>query len=382
MTYYDWSRWLTTVCRMTRFAIAVTALVFLVAAAAPADVAPALTADGFYIEAGSDADPSAVSDAVAAARFAGGALSAAVLSTEPSGGATVFAENTLDAMGGRGTVFVVGPESVGWASQDDIYTRDQLDAATDSSLDGGSDTEVVELFVVSLTGQSIGADTSPGGGFPWGWLFLLAVVGGGAFLFWRSSQASRERVDATIEAARAEVKNRLDDVANDIIDLEDEVALSDDSTVREHYEAATSAYAAALKGYEDASSPEALMEMASELDIAIWRLDCADAILDGEPLPPKPEKPAPEPPGQVVRSETQPPPVSRDTSPFPVPSPRQTQPEYRRPQRRRSSGTSSMMQAMLVGSMMSSSKRRRSGARARPKPASARRMRGGGRRRG
>jgi hypothetical protein len=210
-------------------------------------------------------------------------------------------------------------------------------------------------------------------------LFLVVIGGGGAFLFWKSSQSSKKRADDIIEAARAGVKTRLDDVANDIIDLEDEVALSDDSSVQEHYEAGTSAYAEALKGYKDATTPEALMQMAEELDIAIWRLDCADAILDGEPAPPKPEKPAPStqrpPPSASDRSR------ARDADPFDVPPPRIPQPAYRRPERRRSSGTFEMLQGLLIGSMMSSS----GGGRRRPATFRSRgtgRMRGGGRRRG
>ena len=100
---------------MKRVILAVFALVVLVAAASPSEVAPVLEAQGFFVEAGSDADPDAVEDAVVAARFEGGALSIAVLASEAAGGPTIFAENTLDEMGGRGTVFIVGPENVGWA---------------------------------------------------------------------------------------------------------------------------------------------------------------------------------------------------------------------------------------------------------------------------
>ena len=80
---------------MNRLIFAVVALVVLVAAASPAEVAPVLEAQGFFVEAGSNADANAVEAAVAEARFEGGALSVAVLASEPAGGATVFAENTL-----------------------------------------------------------------------------------------------------------------------------------------------------------------------------------------------------------------------------------------------------------------------------------------------
>ncbi len=342
---------------MRRLILAAFALVVLVAAAQPADVARVLNAQGFFVEDGSDADPGAVEDAVAEARFAGGDLSVAVLAVEPAGGAAVFAENTLDEMGGTGTVFVVAPETVGWGSEADIYTREQLDEATDVSLDGSSDTEVVELFVATLIGQPVGgAEPGDGGGFPWGWIVLLIVIAVGAFIVWRTSRSSKRDEERAIEGARIEVKKRLDAVANDIIDLEDEVTASTDPAARVLYESATVAYAQALDTYEGAASPQELIATAEDLDMAIWRLDSVEALLDGEPPPPKPEKPRP-------------------TAPAPV---------YRRPDRCRSSGTTAMMTGLLMGSMASSRRRTRrsSSSGSRSRSTSSSRMRGGGRRRG
>ncbi|MEA2023208.1 MAG: hypothetical protein U9N79_02825 [Actinomycetota bacterium] len=351
---------------MKRVIFAVVALVVLVAAAQPADVAPVLEAQGFFVEDGSDADPDAIENAVAEARFAGGNLSVAVLAVEPSGGAPIFAEITLDEMGGTGTVFVVAPETVGWDSEADIYTRAQLDEATDVSLDGSSDTEVVELFVATLIGQPVGgAEPGGGGGLRLGWIFLLIVIAGGALVLWLSSRSSKKDAAQAIENARVEVKKRLDDVANDIIDLEDEVAVSQDPAVPVLYASATEAYAEALDTYQGAASPQELIATAEDLDMAIWRLDSVEALLDGKTPPPKPQKPRP-------------------AAQVPGASPSSTPPAYRRPDRHRSSGTAAMMTGLLMGSMASSrrSPRRspRSGSRSRSTGST--RMRGGGRRRG
>lgn len=363
---------------MKRLLLALAALVVLVAAAQPGDVAPVLDAQGFFVEVGSNADSVAVESAVMEARFDGGALSVAVLAAEPAGGATIFAENTLDEMGGIGTVFVVGPETVGWASEGDIYTRDQLDTATDASLDGGSDTEVVELFVATLIDQPVGA-AEPGGGagLPWAWILLLVVVVGGALLFWRASRSSKRSKAAAMDSARAEVKRRLDDVANDIIDLEDEVAVSEIAAVPVLYESATEAYSVALKDYEKAQSPAQLMTTAEQLDQAIWQLDSVEALLDGKPVPPKPEKPKPTAPPR---------PGPSGASPVDTP-PRVPQSTYRRPTRRSSSNTTAILTGMLMGAMSSS--RRSYGRRGSGSPGPSRssrssssgRMRGGGRRR-
>lgn len=356
---------------MKRLIIAAVALVFLVAAAQPVDVAPILEAQGFFVEDGSDAAPDAVEDAVVEARFQGGELSVAVLSTEPSGGATIYAESTLDAMGGTGTVFVVAPETVGWGSEGDIYTREQLDEATDVSLGGSSDTEVVELFVATLIGQPVGsADPGGGGGPPVGWIFLLIVIAGGALVFWLSSRSAKKNAARTVENARAEVKKRLDAVANDIIDLEDEVTASTDPAARVLYESATAAYAQALDTYEGAASPDELIATAEELDMAIWRLDSVEALLDGEAPPPKPVKPQPTAPAPSASSLLTPPRVPASV--------------YRRPTHHRSSDTAAMMTGLLMGSMASSrrSPRRSSSSGSRSRSTSSTRMRGGGRRRG
>ncbi len=353
---------------MKRLILAAVALVSLVAAAQPADVAPILEAQGFFVEDGSDADPDAVEDAVAEARFQGGELSVAVLSVEPSGGATIYAESTLDAMGGTGTVFVVAPETVGWGSEGDIYTRGQLDEATDVSLGGSS---VVELFVATLIGQPVGsADPGGGGGPPVGWILLLIVIAGGALVFWLSSRSAKKNAARTVENARAEVKKRLDAVANDIIDLEDEVTASTDPAARVLYESATAAYAQALDTYESAASPDELIATAEELDMAIWRLDSVEALLDGEAPPPKPVKPQPAAPAPSASSLLTPPRVPASV--------------YRRPTHHRSSGTAAMMTGLLMGSMASSrrSPRRSSSSGSRSRSTSSTRMRGGGRRRG
>ncbi len=372
---------------MKRLLLAISALIVLIAAASPVEVAPVLDAQGYFVETGSNADPSAVEAAVQEARFEGGDLSVAVLAAEPAGGATVFAENTLDAMGGIGTVYTVGPETVGWASEGDIYTREQLDEATDASLDGGSDTEVVELFVATLIDEPVGAaEPGGGGGLPWGWIILFVVVAGGAFLYWRMKQSSKRSEASAIESARAEVKKRLDDVANDIIDLEDDVAGSSIAAVPMLYKSATEAYSKALNDYERAESPAELITTAEELDQAIWQLDSVEALLDGKPVPPKPVKPKPQVPPPQPPSRP-----SSSVGPSVTTPPRVPDSTYRRPNRRSSSNTTAILTGILMGSMGSSRRSSgrssggmfggSSGGSSRSRSSSTSRMRGGGRRR-
>ena len=125
----------------------------------PAEVAPVVELQGFYIEPGAPVSSAAVEEAVSEARFAGGNLHIVVLADEPVGGATVFADGVLNELPAGGTVFVVAPETLGWTSIGDIYTEDQLNNATNVAFGGSSDTEVVQLFASELTGEPVG-DTS------------------------------------------------------------------------------------------------------------------------------------------------------------------------------------------------------------------------------
>lgn len=271
-------------------------LAMLLLAATPAEVAPELASDGFFIEDGSDADPVVVGDAVAEARFAGGRLSIVVLAEEPPGGATTFSDAVSDLLG-SGTVLTVAPETIGFASQGDIWTLDQLNEATDAALEGGSDTEVVADFVATLTGIPVGGESpASSGGSIWPFLLiLLAIVAVVGFFVWRSSTrrkaAGAERLARVRDAAQA----KLADIANDIIDMEDEVRTAENREAQTYYEQASETYGDALGRAETAQTPEELLALSTKLDEAIWRLDCSEALLDGKPLPARPQPPAPEP---------------------------------------------------------------------------------------
>jgi exonuclease VII small subunit len=349
----------------------------------PAEVAPVVELQGFYIEPGAPVSSAAVEEAVAEARFAGGNLHIVVLADEPVGGATVFADGVLNELPAGGTVFVVAPETLGWTSIGDIYTEDQLNNATNVAFGGSSDTEVVQLFASELTGEPVG-DTSSSRGGGGGWILLL-VVGGliavVGFFVWRSGRKQKERSGARLDAAKAEVQKLLDAVANDILELEDEVMLSDNEEAQDHYERASATYAAAEKRLEQATKPLDLLELSNDLDVAIWELDCAEAVLDATEKPPKPEPRRPEPAPQPT--------------PQPRPAPAPGSGYSRRPNRRSSYMNRDMLNAILMaGAAVATSRRWGSGpsrsssapssgrsSGSRSGSSSSRRMRGGGRRR-
>ncbi len=364
-----------------RITIVALVAVLLLAAASPDQVASDVADQGFYVEPGASVDVGAVGAAVADARAAGGRLGVVVLADEPPGGATTFADAVLDRIG-AGTIFVVAPDTVGWASDGDVYTNEQLDSATDAALDGRSDTEVVERFVATLIGAPVGAvqPTSSGGSG----IGVLAVVIVGliavvAFVVWRGSRRTAEAAATRLDEAKRKVQEQLDAVANDIIDLDAEISLSGNEQAREFYERASATYTEVNAALGEVSTPQRLLELSTRLDEAIWELDAADAVLDGQPIPPKPEPPEPEP---VVA-----PAVPAGTRARPAP--------YRRPARRSSYTSPDLMNILIgaAGMMMGGGRRSRfpgmrSGGRVgrsrsttRTRTRSSTRMRGGGRRR-
>jgi hypothetical protein len=326
---------------MKRF-IALAATVFLLAAT-PQEALPGLETDGYYIEPGSNATEQVVSDAVFDGRADGGRLYVVVLADEPPSGAVTFSDSTLDLLE-DGYVLTVAPETVGWAGDGSFWTAEQMDAAVDESLTAGSDDAVVETFVETLvaqpaTGGGGGEGQSGGGGISIGWVLLAAAVVIGIWML-VSRRNRGKRIARSMEEVRVMAKAKLDEVANDILEMEDEVAMSENAEVKEHYQRASGMYAKAIDDNTKATSVREMLEVSEELDLAIWELDCAEALLDGKPKPPKPEPPVPE---QV----TPPPPPVPEGHGQPPGSPGTVDQFDRRPQRQ-SSGSNDMLTMLMT----------------------------------
>ncbi|MFV1962585.1 MAG: hypothetical protein ACC658_12235, partial [Acidimicrobiia bacterium] len=269
---------------MRRFIVAVSLLLI---AATPSEVVADLEAKGYYIEPGSTASEQVVSDAVSQGRSDGGRLYLVVLAEEPPGGATTFSDSVLDRLG-AGYVVTVAPETVGYAGDGSFWTADEMNAAIDASLSGGNDNQVIELFIAQLTDTSIFQPSDAGGSGISGWVWLV-LIGGAVLVFLlmrnSSNRKARERAAAKLETVRAMARNKLAEVANDIIEMEDEVDLSEIPEVKAHYQSASATYTEALALTETVRTPQEMVDVVRELDLAIWELDAAEAFLDGEPIP-------------------------------------------------------------------------------------------------
>lgn len=346
-----------------RAAVLIAVISALVTIACPAlaadaeDVATVVADTGVYVESGASADASRVGELVSAIRSEGERISFVALSDEPIGGATTFADAVYDRFG-EGVVVVVSPLSVGWSGTTEVFTDAELDAAVDAGLDAETDGEVFELFTETLLGVAVPgapATTAPGSAEPEAaatsssgggssvliWLVVIAA-GIGLFLFWRSRQNKTKgpRLDPRLAEAKQAVQKQIDALANDIIDMEDEVRVADNEQADDYYEKAGITYGEVTDAFPAANTPEAVLELSNKLDVAIWQLDCAEAVLDGKPLPPRPEPkrlPAPEP----AASAGAPAPSGSSTLP--------PRPDYSRRSSRRSSPMGGGLLEMLIG---------------------------------
>ncbi|MBT8197750.1 MAG: hypothetical protein KJO84_04530, partial [Acidimicrobiia bacterium] len=121
-----------------RITVVLTLVVGLLALSLPAlaadevEVAQALAERGYYLESGVDIDGDEASELVAAARREGSAFHMAVLSDDPDGGATFFAERVYQLLENSnlvtgGVVVVFTPFEVGYFAADDVFDSSDLD---------------------------------------------------------------------------------------------------------------------------------------------------------------------------------------------------------------------------------------------------------------
>ena len=315
-------------------------------AADAGSVADAAAESGFYIERGTSISESDATEIVTAARNNGSRFYLVVLDDTPAGGNTTFAEAVYDDLGvSSGTILVLSSDDVGWVSEGEGFTEADLFSAADYAIEaGGSDAAFAANFVVGLFGEPLTATTaapsaaaaeSGGGGSGFLW-FVIIIVGVGLLLWWLARRSRRQTVNAAAEQmvkARMAVQKQVDAIANDLLDMEDEVRVANNDEVDRFYNEAGETYRNVTERLQTVETPQHLLELSNDLDVAIWQLDCAEALLDGKPKPPRPEPKKLEAP----RS-----PEDRVTVPAP-------KPDYQRRSSRRSSYLGPGMLEILIG---------------------------------
>ena len=127
---------------------------------------------------------------------------------------------------------------------------------------------------------------------------LLIAVGGIAIagvLLYRvyQSRVERTRADkierADVASLTEQVEGMLAETANRILDVEGRPGLVVSSEAGDHFHKAVATFTSVDEGLNGATSTYQLRRLVSQLEEALWRLDAAEAVLEGRELPPRPE---------------------------------------------------------------------------------------------
>ncbi len=259
-----------------------------VLAASISEVVDSVDDFGYYVEPGLSISESEAAEIVAEARGAGSNFYLVVVDGTPLGGAPAFAESVYDDLFvDSGTVLVLADE-IGTFSEDE-YSLDQLDAAEDAALQAGSDADAARLFINNLFGISVeqepaaatpttaaatsgGSSGSSDGGGSGLLIFFLIIVGIGLLLWWVARRGKKQTVNeaaARMAEARGVVQKQVDAIANDILDMEDEVRVANNDEVDRFYNDASATYRTITERLQKADSPQELLEISNDLDVAV-----------------------------------------------------------------------------------------------------------------
>jgi hypothetical protein len=257
----------------------------------PAEVAEVVAVQGYYVEPG--AEPVSEAKLIELANTMqdrGYNFVAVVLAEDPSGGAPAFASAIVDQFSVGATVVVLTPNEL--ASDSTEFNNAELVRAGQDSLDMFN-TDVNDgftLFADNLTpGVAVGSGS--GGGFPWGLVFIVAVIVLFVFLVVRrQTKVEKQRRVEDISEAQAEIKHQLDEIANLILEETDAIRVAENERAAEYLQRASQTYADALDLYERTTKLQQLETISDALDRARWQLQAAVAIRDGREVPPEPVK--------------------------------------------------------------------------------------------
>lgn len=273
------------------------------AAAEPEDVVSELEFRNYVAETGSSVSINDLENLVEKTNAVERDLYFVVLRSDPSGGNDLFAGRLLELQL-DGTVVVISPSEIGAASL--LFDDEAVGAAVDEAFDAfaeGDDLGALEKFAGEIPGSVVGV-TEPvdepvpgasttsgtsGGGGGFFLIFVLVVVGGIGFLLWRNSRRDKEARVGQLDEAKAELKGQLDVIANEILELSDRITMAENEAATAHFRAANDTYSDVSEAAESADGLAELESLSDRLDMARWRLEASEALLDGREVPAEPE---------------------------------------------------------------------------------------------
>jgi hypothetical protein len=205
--------------------------------------------------------------------------------------ADAVADQLLDELG-AGTVVVLTPTEIGAVSTE--YGDEDIDAALDEAVStgGSSYLDDFEEFAASLSGAV--ASPADGGGFSLvPFLVVVGIVGLVGLFMWRGSTERKRARANLIEEARVEIRQQMDVIATEILELADDPRVASNETATSHYRQASETFREAEARLGSATTSQELEDLSDDLDRARWQLDASEALVEGRPPPPEPSDPSP-----------------------------------------------------------------------------------------
>jgi hypothetical protein len=272
---------------MHRFAVLLLVLLVVLAAtpafaAEPDEILAELEFRNYAAENGTGSDINGLEDLIDDVDAAERGLYFVRLRTDPSGGNDLFAADLI-GLGLFGTVVVISANEIGAASTD--FDDDAVDSAIDAAFDDFADRD--DLGAFKAFADDLPSDGGGGGGFFLAFMVIIAGLIG--FMLWRNSRRAKDMAAGRVDEAKAELKGQLDVIANEILDLSDRVTVAENDEALAHYRTANDTYAEVIDASETAVSLADLEALSDRLDKARWRLEAAEALIEGRNVPVEPE---------------------------------------------------------------------------------------------
>ncbi|MGQ0848215.1 MAG: hypothetical protein ACT4OP_03720, partial [Actinomycetota bacterium] len=205
------------------------------------------------------------------------------LAGETSGGADQLAADLLDLLG-SGTVVVLTPAEVGAVSFE--YGESDLDRAFDavSATEASSYVTDFAEFAGALTGTSPSSPAQSNDGFP----VVPVLVGSGVvgligLGLWYSRRRQKQAMSSRLDEARVEIRQQMDVVAGQIVNLADDARTEANPEATAHYRQASQTFQAAETRLAEATTLSQLEALSDDLDRARWELEATAALIEGRP---------------------------------------------------------------------------------------------------
>ena len=211
------------------------------------------------------------------------------LGDEVTDGSEALADDLLDELG-SGTVVVFTPQEAGAVSSD--FGDSAMETAFSNTEFGRSYAEDFEAFAQELTGTEP-VETESGGFSIVPILIFGGIIGLVGYAVWRGSRKAKEVGANLLEEARTEIRQQMDVIASQIVDLADNPRVESSPEAQGHYRQASETFQTAEGRLAAATNLPALEDLSDDLDRARWQLEATQALIDGKTPPPEPQPEAP-----------------------------------------------------------------------------------------